>query len=148
MVFVTFVTFARQGKYVIFFTNTHIRISEYMFVKKGGYVMEKPQVQELRTMHATLCQAIADPTRIALLYELADGAKHVTQLVESLALPQATVSRHLKILRDRALVNTRRDGSFVHYELADRRVIDALDTMRTILADTLLQQSSLADLVS
>jgi len=119
-----------------------------MFVKKGGYVMEKPQVQELRTMHATLCQAIADPTRIALLYELADGAKHVTQLVESLALPQATVSRHLKILRDRALVNTRRDGSFVHYELADRRVIDALDTMRTILADTLLQQSSLADLVS
>ena len=110
--------------------------------------MEKPQAQELRTMHATLCQAIADPTRIALLYELAEGAKHVTQLVDSLALPQATVSRHLKILRDRALVSARRDGPFVHYELTDRRVIDALDTMRTILADTLLQQSSLADLVS
>ncbi len=99
-------------------------------------------------MHATLCQAIADPTRIALLYELGEGPKHVTQLVEALNLPQATVSRHLKILRDRTLVNTHRDGSFIYYELADQRVIDALDTMRSVLADILAQQSSLAALVS
>ena len=31
--------------------------------------MDKPQAKELRTIHATLCQAIADPIRIALLYE-------------------------------------------------------------------------------
>ena len=107
--------------------------------------MDKPQAQELRVMHATLCQAIADPTRIALLYELGDGPKHVNQLVEALESPQATVSRHLKILRDRSLVNTRRDGAFIYYELADPRVLKALDTMRTILADSLVQQSSLAN---
>lgn len=109
--------------------------------------MDKPKAQELRVMHATLCQAIADPTRIALLYELGDGPKHVNQLVETLESPQATVSRHLKILRDRLLVNTRRDGAFIYYELADPRVLEALDTMRTILADTLTQQSSLAGAV-
>jgi ArsR family transcriptional regulator len=107
--------------------------------------MDKPKAQELRVMHATLCQAIADPTRIALLYELGEGPKHVNQLVDALNLPQATVSRHLKILRERSLLNTRRDGSFVFYELADQRVLAALDTMRTILADTLAQQGSLAD---
>ncbi len=107
--------------------------------------MDKPKVQELRVMHATLCQAIADPTRIALLYELGEGPKHVNQLVEALAIPQATVSRHLKILRERSLVNTRRDGAFIFYELADLRVLQALDIMRTILADTLVQQSSLAN---
>lgn len=99
--------------------------------------MNKPNAQELRSMHANLCQAIADPTRIALLYELGESPKHVSQLVEALSLPQATVSRHLKILRDRALVITRRDGPYIFYRLADPRVLEALEIMRSILGDAL-----------
>ncbi len=107
--------------------------------------MDKPKAQELRAMHATLCQAIADPTRIAVLYELGDGPKHVSQLVETLNLPQATVSRHLKILRDRTLVNTTRNGTFVFYSLAHPKVLEALDIMRTIMQTSLSQQSNLVD---
>jgi len=99
--------------------------------------MIKPKAQELRIMHATLCQAIADPTRIALLYELGEGQKHVNQLVEALMLPQATVSRHLRVLRDQALVTTRREGPYIYYQLADSRVLDALEIMRSILGDAL-----------
>jgi len=109
--------------------------------------MDKPKTQELRAMHATLCQAIADPTRIAILYELGDGPQHVNQLVETLKLPQATVSRHLKILRDRALVNTNRDGAFVFYSLAYPQVLEALNIMRMIMQTTLSQQSSLVDAI-
>lgn len=98
-------------------------------------------------MHATLCQAIADPTRIAILYELGDGPTHVSQLVETLKLPQATVSRHLKILRDRALVNTTRDGAYVFYSLAYPQVLEALDIMRMIMQTTLSQQSGLANAI-
>ena len=105
--------------------------------------MEKPKAQELNIMHATLCQAIADPTRIALLYELGEAPKHVTQLVETLELPQATVSRHLKLLRERSLVNTRREGSYIYYTLADPRVLEALNIMRTILTNTVVQRHSL-----
>ncbi len=110
--------------------------------------MDKPKVQELRVMHATLCQAISDPTRIALLYELGEGPKHVNQLVETLSIPQATVSRHLKVLRDRSLVNTRREGAYIYYELADARALKALDIMRSIMADILSRQHSLAEAVS
>ena len=99
-------------------------------------------------MHATLCQAVADPTRIALLYELGEGPKHVNELVDGLNLPQATVSRHLKILRERSLVSTRREGSYVYYELANPRVLDALEIMRTILSDVLTQQHSLVEAMS
>lgn len=99
--------------------------------------MNKPQSRELHTLHATICQAIADPNRIAILYELGGGPCHVNQLVDALGLPQATVSRHLKILRDRALVATQRDGAFIYYTLAYPQVLDALDTMRGILADSL-----------
>jgi ArsR family transcriptional regulator len=99
--------------------------------------MIKPQAQELRIMHATLCQAIADPTRIALLYELGESQKHVNQLVEALNLPQGTVSRHLRILRDRNLVTTRREGAYIYYQLADGRVLEALEIMRKIMGDVL-----------
>ncbi|MCG3210218.1 MAG: hypothetical protein FOGNACKC_03849 [Anaerolineae bacterium] len=107
--------------------------------------MNKPDIQELRSMHANLCQAIADPTRIALLYELGESPKHVNQLVDALKLPQATVSRHLKILRDRALVITRRDGSYVYYRLADPRVLEALEIMRSILGDVMTRHHRLVE---
>ncbi len=107
--------------------------------------MNKPDIQELRNMHANLCQAIADPTRIALLYELGESPKHVNQLVEALELPQATVSRHLKILRDRTLVITRRDGPYVYYRLADPRVLEALEIMRSILGDVMTRHHRLAE---
>lgn len=95
-------------------------------------------------MHATLCQALADPTRIALLYELSDGAKHVNELVDLLRLPQGTVSRHLKMLRERSLVKTQRDGAFIYYSLADKRVLGALDIMFSIKNDILVRQGNLA----
>ena len=110
--------------------------------------MSKPKPQELHLMHATLCQAIADPTRIALLYELGEGPKHVNEMVEALGLPQATVSRHLKILRERSLVNTRREGSYIYYELAKPQVLEALEIMRGILTDVLTQQQSLAQAIA
>ncbi len=106
--------------------------------------MKRPNSRELREMHATLCQALADPTRIALLYELSDGPKHVNELVNSLELPQGTVSRHLKMLRERSLVQTERDGSFICYSLADDRVLGALDIMFSIKNDILVRQGNLA----
>lgn len=108
-----------------------------------GFLMSKPELAELNAMHATLCQAFADSTRIALLYELNDKEKHVNQLVDALELPQATISRHLKILRERSRVRTRRQGAYIYYSLADPRVIEALNTLRVILADLLARQHSL-----
>ena len=110
--------------------------------------MEKPEAQELLTIHATLCKAIADPTRIALLYEIGDGPRHVNQLVDVLAIPQATVSRHLKVLRDASLVATRRDGPYIFYELADRRVLEALNLMRAVRSDILARQQILANAIA
>jgi DNA-binding transcriptional ArsR family regulator len=81
---------------------------------------------------------------IAILYELAEGRKNVSQLVEALDSPQATVSRHLKVLRERGMVNHERDGVHVYYSLADQRIIEALDLLRGVMADILAQRSRLA----
>ena len=61
------------------------------------------------------------------------------------AYPQPTVSRHLKILRERQLVAAEREGASVRYSLADERVIQALDILRAVLLGTLSRQGQLAE---
>jgi len=89
-------------------------------------------------------QALADPTRILILYALAESPRRVSGLAELLDAPQSTVSRHLKVLRERRLVTTAREGANVVYALADSRVIDALDILRAVLMNALSQQAALA----
>jgi DNA-binding transcriptional ArsR family regulator len=100
--------------------------------------------QEINQLHSRLCAGLADPKRILILYALAEKSLNVTELAETLDLPQPTISRHLKVLRDRGLVIAKRDGQSVFYEIADRRVIQALDLLRGVLADMLREQASLA----
>jgi ArsR family transcriptional regulator len=64
--------------------------------------------------------------------------------VKSLEFPQPTISRHLKTLRERGLVTATRDAQSVYYALADKRVIEALDILRVVLADLLDNQRTLA----
>lgn len=106
--------------------------------------MPRPDLEEIKLLHERLCAAVSDPTRIALLFELGDGPRNVTTLVEALGAPQGTVSRHLRVLYDRGLVTSEREANRVVYRLRDRRVIHALDLMRSILADQLHKQTETA----
>jgi len=105
-------------------------------------------VQEITQLHADFCSALADSTRLILLYALADGPRNVTELTQELGQPQPTISRHLKNLRDRGLVVATRQGMMVQYNLADTRVIDALDILRSIMRDTIQRRASLVEAVS
>ena len=107
--------------------------------------MEERLEREVNQLHASICQALADPKRILILYELHEGPKTVTELTAALRVPQPTVSRHLKMLREQRLVYGERDGVSIRYSLADARVIDALDTMRAVLIGGLAQQGELAE---
>ena len=101
--------------------------------------------EEIIQLHAQMCDGLADPNRILLLYTLAEKPYNVSDLVKRIGIPQPTVSRHLKILRDRGMVIARRDGQSVYYSLADERIIQALDILRAVMADNLRNQASLAE---
>ena len=99
---------------------------------------------EIQMLHKRICSALADPTRILVLYHLSEGPRIVNELVDALNIPQSTVSRHLAVLRERNLVNTVRDGASIRYALADDRIIKALDILRAILATQLADSVELA----
>ena len=103
---------------------------------------------EAKLLHSQCCQAIADPKRICIVYALHEQERNVTGLAEYLAMPQSTVSRHLKELFSRGMVASRRDGPAVIYSLSDVRVIQALDIMRTILADNLRRRAQLVEIIT
>jgi ArsR family transcriptional regulator len=99
---------------------------------------------EIDRLHAQVCNGLADPNRILILYTLAENAFNVSDLARAIDLPQSTVSRHLKILRDRGMVKSERDGQSVFYTLTDDRIIQALDLLRAMLASSLESQGQLA----
>lgn len=126
-----------MGVSIRLFVETHI-------------VLEVAPVQitlrrEVHQLHAEICQALSDSNRILLLYELFEKPRNVGQLVEALSLTQPTVSRHLKVLRDRRLVLAQREGTNIYYALADQRVIEALNLLRAVLAEILEQRTALAE---
>ncbi len=99
--------------------------------------------QEIIQFEADFCSALSDPTRIFILYALNEKPLNVTELTNELGIPQPTTSRHLKVLRERGLVYTERQGTVITYHLADPRVIQALDLLRSAMSDKLTQKASI-----
>lgn len=99
--------------------------------------------QEISQLEADFCFALSDPTRILILYALSESPLNVTELTNELGVTQPTASRHLKVLRDRGLVHTRRQGTTITYHLSDKRLVQALDLLRSVMRDGLTQRVSL-----
>lgn len=103
---------------------------------------------EVIRLHAHVCSGLADPVRILILYSLAEHKYNVTDLAKNLEIPQPTISRHLKVLRERNMVSAEREAQSVYYSITDNRIIEALDLLRGVLADNLESQGQLAQSVS
>ncbi len=84
----------------------------------------KKAVMNLEDMHAAADQAcrlmkvLANPDRLLILCQLSQGERRVGELEALLGIPQPTLSQQLTVLRDEALVSTRREGKHIHYALS------------------------------
>ena len=89
-------------------------------------------------LHASVCKGLADPKRLLIIDALRDGELSVSGICDVLDLPQANVSQHLGILRDKGLVRTRRDGQYVYYSLTSQKIIEAMDLLREVMNEQLV----------
>ena len=65
----------------------------------------------------TTFQALADPTRRAILARLAEGEASVNELAAPFEISLPAVSRHLKVLEEAKLIERRKDAQFRHCRL-------------------------------
>lgn len=84
----------------------------------------------LRQFKANIFQALAHPTRIAIIEVLRDGEVPAGAIIERLGLEQANASQHLAILRAKQVVTSRKEGNQVFYSVRDPLLIEVLDIMR------------------
>jgi DNA-binding transcriptional ArsR family regulator len=87
----------------------------------------------IRAYKASIFQALAHPTRIAIVEMLRNGELSAGVIQERLGLEQANLSQHLAVLRSRQIVSNRKEGNQVFYSLRNPVLIEVLDIMRRYL---------------
>jgi DNA-binding transcriptional ArsR family regulator len=98
--------------------------------------MESAAVEAL----ADYFKVFSEPNRLAVLDALRQGARNVTAVVESTALSQALVSKHLKLLTIAGVVKRRPEGSLVFYEVIDESVFRLLGQAEQLMREARRQQ--------
>jgi rhodanese-related sulfurtransferase len=100
----------------------------------------------LYAQFARIGHAASAPKRLELLDLLAQGEKSVEMLAEQSGTPVKNTSAHLRVLRQARLVETRRDGSYVRYRLADDDVLRFLRTLQALGRSRLAEVEKVAAL--
>lgn len=96
----------------------------------GGACHNVTVPDSLRQFKTEIFQALANPTRIAILDELRDGELTVGDLGKRLNVEQSNLSQHLAIMRARQILIGRKSGSQVFYSVRDPLIFKLLDLMR------------------
>ena len=99
------------------------------------FVAADPIVQR-QEITAKFFHGLSDLTRLRIVELLLDeGEQSVSELVAALGQPQSRISNHLACLRWCGYVDSRREGKFVYYRVADPRVRELIELARGVIAD-------------
>ncbi len=99
----------------------------------------------LRRFKADIFQALAHPTRIAIIELLRGGELSAGELIGKLGMEQANVSQHLTVLRSKQLVANRKAGNQVFYSVRDPIINKVLALMRRYFQKHLKESLELLD---
>jgi DNA-binding transcriptional ArsR family regulator len=76
-----------------------------------------------------MMKVLSNPDRLMLLCQLSQGEKRVGELEEMLGITQPTLSQQLTVLRDEALVSTRREGKNIYYQIASPQALAVMQVL-------------------
>jgi DNA-binding transcriptional ArsR family regulator len=93
--------------------------------------MIDPNLVELES---NFLKALAQPTRLQILYFLKDGEQCQCKIIPRMKEDQSNISRHLTHMRDMGILRSRREGVSVYYKIKDKRIFRLLS-----LADQMIK---------
>ena len=98
---------------------------------------------ELRRFKAEIFQALAHPTRIAIVETLREGELSAGRIIERLDLEQANASQHFAVLRNKQIIVGRKEGNQVFYSLRDPALSKVLEILRQYFYSQLSQSTAM-----
>ena len=92
---------------------------------------------------ATVLKAMGQPTRLQILDLLKEGERCVCEIFPAIHQEQANVSKHLSILKQAGILDSRKDGLRIIYRIKNREVLDLLKIVSQMLKDQMQEQRKL-----
>jgi ArsR family transcriptional regulator len=81
-------------------------------------------------------KAMSHPLRLKILCTLGDKEISVQDIVDQVGTSQSNISQHLAILRDKGILDSRKDANRVYYRVGDARTLRLIDMMREVFCST------------
>jgi DNA-binding transcriptional ArsR family regulator len=106
-----------------------------MQIQENTITTQPADLRPIYRMHAELCKALANEHRQALLHAIGEGEKCVSDLAAELGISVHNVSQHLRVLKERSLVASRKDGQTVYYSVTNQKFIQACSLIRQALVE-------------
>lgn len=94
--------------------------------------------QPLHRFKAEFFKALGHPARLVILEQIRAEEKNVQDLQLILQMDQASVSQQLAVLRNKNIVETRKEGTTVYYRVRDPMVFELLDVAQAIFNNHLI----------
>jgi len=94
-------------------------------------------------LHASMCKVFSNPKRLGIINILREGEMNVGELSKRLDIPIGNLSQHLNMMKDRGILNSRKEGNVVYYRLANPKMLKAFDILREILFERISREESL-----
>lgn len=89
--------------------------------------------QKLIDFEIEFLKAIAQSTRLKILYFLKDGEKCACEIIPRMKEDQSSISRHLTNLKNAGILESRKEGVSVYYKIKDKRVFTILGLVDDII---------------
>lgn len=103
------------------------------------------QTRERYRARARIVKALAHPSRLFIVAELARQRRCVCELADMIGADMSTVSKHLTILKNGGIVNDEKRGAMVIYELRTPCVLNFLGCVEAVMKASAREQAKLVE---
>ena len=95
------------------------------------------EMTEIFHLQAHYCTCFSNEKRLQILYLLKEGEKSVGEIAETMGLTQQNVSQHLRIMKDRGVLRSRKSGQTVYYRISNMKFIRGCEMIQEALREEL-----------
>jgi ArsR family transcriptional regulator len=100
--------------------------------------------RNLFELQAGICKCLSHPKRLEVLCELKSGERSFAELQAVTGLSKANLSQHLSIMRERGVIDARRDGQHLYVAVANPKITEACQLMHQVLCEQIEAQQRAA----
>lgn len=103
--------------------------------------------KELYILHADFCKFMANPKRIEILFLLGEKVMCVDEIASEMEVKVPNISQHLAVMREKGVVEVRRDGNKMYYSIANPKTLQACIIIREAMVEQMEKQYDMIKLL-